>query len=516
MEALGDLAVACAHRLVDLGVRPGDRVLLAYPPDTHAFLAGFWACVLTGAVAVPVQTPAPTRLHAELPQLAHIVEDCGAKVALTTRRYWAFVQTSGVHKLYLRARGRPLPCPWPTLEWVVTDDLRPRRGRSPGAGTELPQLSVGSDDLAYLQYTSGSTSAPRGVMVSHRNALHNTAVIASETEVDERSVLVGWVPLFHDMGLVGGILNTMYSRAHLVFFSPLSFVRRPLLWAEAIARYGGTHTAAPDFGYQLLVAKSPADAWSKLDLRSWRFALQGGEVARPQTLDRLERTLGPAGFERTAFNNIYGLAESALYVCGRTRGAPTTLTVAAIPLETERRVQLDPGPDAPVKTTVSSGPPPSGVRVRIVSEDSRPLPENMVGEVWVASPSISRGYWGQSDEDNAARFRARVDDPTCADVGFLRTGDLGFMHEGELHICGRRKELVILGGRNLYPQDLELAAFSSHAALRKGCAAAFSVDDDQRESLVIVLEVKDPETTAERCRVELRRRSGGRSPSITS
>ena len=492
MARLRGLAIAAAARLQAAGVCPGDRVLLAYPPDGLDFLVGFAGCMLAGAVAVPVQNPAPQRARIELPRLAHIAADCGAAVALTTRRYRALVRLARPYSALQRLRGRPLDAEVPALRWLTTDDLRPAPADADDAG-----VPCAPGDVAYLQYTSGSTGAPRGVEITHESALHNLQLIGRETEVGPSSVLVGWVPLFHDMGLVGGILNILYSGAALVFFSPMTFLARPALWLEAITTYRGTHIAGPDFGYSYLLARATATDIARSDLSSLRFVLQGGEVARPDTVRRLQARLGPAGLRPDAFHNIYGLAESTLYVCGRTRGAVTCLSVAADLLESEGRV-CPPRPGALTRELVSSGAPAWDVDVQIVHPDERcPLGPDTVGEVWIASPSVSRGFWGR----RGSRFQARL-----AGAGgrlYLRTGDLGFFHDGELYVCGRRKDLVIQGGRNLYPHDLEAAVIASHPGLRRGGTIVLSIDRGDRERLVVFAEVRDEHADAQGCTRQL-------------
>ena len=491
LSALRGRAMAVAEKLRAQGVGPGDRVLLAYPPDGLEFVVGMAACLLIGSIFVPVQVPAPGRLREDLPRLSHIAEDCGAKVALTTSAYRALTRVAKVQS-WIAEATRQAELVWPRLTWLATDGLAPVEGA-------VSPPDVAPEDVAYLQYTSGSTERPRGVCITHANALHNLRLIAAETEVDENSVLVGWVPLYHDMGLVGGILNILYARAHLVFFSPLHFLRDPELWNDAIERYGGTHIASPDFGLQYWMSKVPAQRWARSDLSTLRFVLQGGEVARAATVDRAKEVLGSSGVPADAFNNVYGMAETALYACGRTRGAVTLLPVSATAIERDRVEVVEPDhPEA--RRLVSCGAPAPGVQLAIVAE-GQVLPEGHVGELHLSGASVARGYWGRPDAENAAQFSRRLD--AFPELRFYGTGDLGFLRDGELYLCGRAKELVIIGGRNLYPHDLEQSAIASHPAFRKGCAVAFSLDDGSHELLVMAMEVKDATMDAERCRREL-------------
>ncbi|GIF23624.1 acyl-CoA synthetase (AMP-forming)/AMP-acid ligase II/acyl carrier protein [Actinoplanes tereljensis] len=480
------LAAGAADLLRAAGVEPGDRVLLVFPPDDGLeFVAGFFGCMLLGAIAVPVASPDPRHLDRELPKLRHVVEDSGARFALTHPKYRALARLASVAN---RLRGRDAPS-WPKLSWLLSHRIK--RADLPAAAALLTAAAsrFGPDDIVYLQYTSGSTSAPKGVMVRHRNLVHNLELIARNTRVDGDSVLVGWVPLFHDMGLAGGILNAMYTGARCVVFSPLTFLTAPRLWLEAIDRYRGTHIAGPNFGYEyVLRGLRDGDAF---DLSSLRATLQGGEPMLPATMERFAAETARMGFDPASFVNVYGMAEAVLFISGPVGRKPTLLRGDRVVLDRDG-VIVPAAPGAPEVTLVGSGVPDAelGVSVLAVDPETRqPQPPHVVGELWVSSDSVSSGYWGRGDEENAAVFAARLADGD--ERRFLRTGDLGVIGaDGEVFICGRRKDLIIVGGRNIHPQDLEAAVVAADPILRPGSAVAFGVRVGGVERVVVAAEVR--------------------------
>lgn len=483
-------ATGTADYLRAAGVGPGDRVLLIFPPDDGLdFVAGFFGCMLLGAIAVPVASPDPRHLARELPKLRHIVEDTGARVALTHARYRALLRLASVRDgVTNRLRGRETAS-WPELTWLPAD--RAKRAEPAVARARLTDAAsrFGPDDTVYLQYTSGSTSAPKGVVIRHRHLLHNLRLIARNTKVDRESVMVGWVPLFHDMGLAGGILNAMYTGARCIAFSPLTFLASPRLWLEAIDRYRGTHIAGPNFGYEYAL-RGLRDG-DDFDLSSLRAALQGGEPMLAATMDRFEAALTPMGFDPAAFCNVYGMAEAVLFVTGPVGRKPTLLRGDRAVLDRDG-VIVPASPGAPEVTLVGSGVPDAELGVTVLAVDPvtrEPRPAGVVGELWVAGDSVSSGYWGRGDEENAAVFAARLS--TGDDRRFLRTGDLGVIAEdGEVFVCGRLKDLIIIGGRNIHPQDLEAAVAAADPILRPGNAVAFGVRVDGVERVVVAAEVR--------------------------
>ncbi|MEV4350307.1 AMP-binding protein [Actinoplanes sp. NPDC049596] len=486
-------AAGIADFLQAAGVAPGDRVLLVFPPDGLEFVASFFGCMLLGAIAVPVAGPDPRHLDRELPKLRHIAEDCGARVALTHAKYRRLITLASVRDgVAGRWHGRETSS-WPDLAWLLSD--RAKRADPEAAAARLARAAArfGPDDVVYLQYTSGSTSEPRGVVVRHRNLTHNLELIARNTLVDSESVLVGWVPLFHDMGLAGGILNAMYTGARCIAFSSMTFLTSPRLWLEAIDRYRGTHIAGPNFGYDY-VLRGLRDGDS-FDLSSVRSTLQGGEPMLAATMDRFEAAFSRMGFDPTSFGNVYGMAEAVLFVCGRVGRRPTLLHGDRARLDRDG-VIVAPAPGAPAVTLVGSGVPDAEWGVSVIAVDPvtrRPCPPYAVGELWISSPSVSSGYWGRTEEENAAVFAARLTTGNGPDDGrrFLRTGDLGVIgDDGEVFLCGRLKDVIIVGGRNIHPQDLEAAVVAADPILRPGNAVAFGVRVDGVERVVVAAELR--------------------------
>lgn len=446
----------------------GERALLLYPAGVE-FTSAFFGCLYSGVVAVPVPPPEPGRLKRTLARLTSIVEDAQPAVALTTSRLLA--------SLGELKKEAPLLS---SLRWVATDDL-------PAAlAAEWQDLGVGRETLAYLQYTSGSTSLPKGVMVSHGNLLHNSEHIRQAWGYTRESRAVMWVPNFHDDGLVHGILQPIYTGFRSYLMPPAEFIRRPGSWLQAISRLGATHSGGPNFAYALCVRKVTPEERQGLDLRSWRVAYNAAEPVRSETLEQFAEAFGPCGFSPDAFYPSFGLAEATLLVTTPESAAPPVLCpVDADALEQGRVV----APSNQVRThlLVGCGKPVRGTRVEIVHpEECVRCAAGEVGEIWIADPSVAQGYWRRPEETEST-FRARLAD--SGEGPFLRTGDLGFLQQGELFITGRRKDLIILRGRNLYPHDIELTVERCHPALRSGCGAAFSVDAAGEERLVMVQEV---------------------------
>ena len=447
----------------------GERAVLLYPPGLE-YVAGFFGCLYAGLVAVPAYPPDPTRLDRTLPRLRAIVRDARASVVLTT----SFIQEMG-EGLF---EGAPELA---ALRWVATDALP--------EGTEAGWVrpAPAPDTLAFLQYTSGSTGDPKGVRLSHGNLLHNLGLISHAFEVRSDSVGVIWLPPYHDMGLIGGVLQPLYAGFPVALLSPLAFLRRPRFWLESLSRFGGTISGGPCFAFDLCVRKVPASEREGLDLRRWELAFCGAEPIRPEVMTRFAEAFAPSGFQREAFYPCYGLAEGTLIASGGRKGEGVlTRTWDSAALERNEAVEAADGPGA--RALVGCGRTmPDQTLLVVDPETRRPCPPERVGEIWVSGPSVAQGYWERPEESEAA-FGARLAD---SDGGprFLRTGDLGLLRDGELFVAGRRKDLVILRGRNLHPQDLELTLERSHAALRPGCGAAFSIDVGGEERLAVMYEV---------------------------
>ena len=444
----------------------GERALLLYPPGLD-FIVAFLGCLYARTIAVPAYPPRPGR---GLDRLRGIAVDCGASVVLTTA-----ASRAGV-----RAIAGQLP-ELAGARFLATDEL-PR-----GAPAPRPERLPAGFETAFLQYTSGSTADPKGVAVTHDNLLHNEEMIRRAFEQDERSVVVGWLPLYHDMGLIGNVLQPLYLGAQAVLMSPLSFLQRPRRWLEAITRYRATTSGGPNFAYELCVRRIGATDRGSLDLSSWRVAFNGAEPVRARTLAAFAEAFAGCGFRQEAFYPCYGLAEATLFATGGAAGAaPLVSRFVATALEENRVVAA--AAAAGSRPLVSCGHPWMGQEVAVVEPASRRrCAADQVGEIWLAGPSVAQGYWGR-EETTAEEFRGRLAGEPASGP-FLRTGDLGFLRDGELFVTGRAKELIILGGRNLYPQDVELAAESAHAALRPGRGAAFGVEVEGEERLVIAWEL---------------------------
>ncbi|HEV7787209.1 MAG TPA: fatty acyl-AMP ligase, partial [Thermoanaerobaculia bacterium] len=427
----------------------GERVLLLFPPGLD-FIAAFLGCLYAGAVAVPAYPPSPGRGTGRLRSL---LEDARPRLALTVSSMLDRVERE------LSEVAEPPPV-------RAIDTLPPG---PPGSAEDWRPPAVDPSTLAFLQYTSGSTSTPKGVRITHGNLLANERAIQRAFGQSEESVVVGWLPLYHDMGLIGNVLQPIWCGGSCVLMSPLAFLQKPSRWLAAVSRFRATTSGGPDFAYALSVRKVPPAERAGLDLSSWRVAFNGAEPVRAATLDAFASVFEPCGFRRQAFYPCYGLAEATLFVSG---GDPD------IEPNIAPRVRVEEG-----KPRVGCGRAWPGERLAIADpETGRRAPAGREGEIWVAGPSVADGYWNRPEE-TARTFGARL-----AETGegpFLRTGDLGLLgSDGELFVTGRLKDLIVVRGRNLYPHDLERTAEESHPALRSGGAAAFSVEADGEERLV--------------------------------
>jgi acyl-CoA synthetase (AMP-forming)/AMP-acid ligase II/acyl carrier protein len=448
----------------------GDRALLVFPPGLD-FIAGFFGCLYAGVLAVPATYPKPRR---PMPRLAAIAQDCRPTAVLTTS------QTLATAELVRKAPELA------GVQWIAIDEIPDT------AEGDWQRPALDRDSLAFLQYTSGSTSDPKGVMVSHGNLLYNLEMIyrgfGFGHVVPNESCGAFWLPSYHDMGLIGGILEPLYTGGQSVLMSPASFLQRPLRWLQMISEYGATISGAPNFAYELCVQKITPQQCRDLDLSNWRVAFCGAEPIRPSTLESFAKAFGPCGFREDAFYPCYGLAEATLIVSGGDGPRrPTVKTVARGPLAQHRVVEAAES-DAEAQPLVGCGGPLLAQEVIIVDPQSRRrCAEKEVGEIWIAGPAVAHGYWNRQRE-NSMTFGARLADGGD-DVRYLRTGDLGFLADGQLFITGRRKDVIIIRGRNHYPQDLERTAQSAHHALCSSGGAVFALDGEDEERLVVVHEV---------------------------
>lgn len=443
----------------------GERALLIFPPSID-YVDAFFGCLDAGVIAVPTYPPDPTRLERTIPKLQAIARSARPSVGLTTRELLPAVESI--------LAGLP---EFEKVTWLATDALEGDDGKA---------RSLDRRGIAFLQYTSGSTATPKGVCVTHENLVHNLEHIARLAKVDSESHGVVWLPPYHDMGLIGGILQPIYGGYQTTLLSPLHFLKRPARWLEAISRVRGTHSAAPNFAFDLCARKTPPEVRQGLDLSSWRMVCHGAEPVRAETIDRFVETFSSCGFRRDAIYPCYGLAEGTLLVTGseETRD-PVVRSFDARALE-QRRVVASAAPSA--RNLVACGGTITDQKIRIVHpetlEDVKP---GEIGEVWLHGASVAQGYWDQPEE-TARTFQAVAEDG----LRYLRTGDLGFLHEGELYVTGRLKDLIIIRGRNIYPQDVEATVERASEAVRPGGSCAFSIDlGDER--LVVVAEVRDGE-----------------------
>ncbi|HEX8474389.1 MAG TPA: condensation domain-containing protein [Pyrinomonadaceae bacterium] len=449
----------------------GERALLLYPPGLD-FIVGFFGCLYAGVIAVPAYPPDPNQLARNLKRLQAIINDAQAKVAITTGGILRKVEKLLEHAPALKA-----------LHWLASDTI----ASESDAGSEWLNPDVTDESIAFLQYTSGSTGAPKGVMLTHGNLLHNAKMVYHAFSHTATDKYISWLPTFHDMGLMAGVLQPLYGGFPVVLMSPISFLQNPFKWLQAITRYRGTTSGGPNFAYDLCLRKINAEQRATLDLSSWTVAFNGAEPVRQETLERFAATFASCGFRKEALFPCYGLAEATLIVSGGIKTIQPIVKRASVEaLENHRIMEADES-DAETRPLVSSGRALVDEEIAIVHPKTlKRCQPHEVGEIWVASPSVGKGYWNRPAETEQT-FGAYITDTN--EGPFLRTGDLGFLQDGELFVTGRHKDLIIIRGHNHYPQDIELTMEQSHPALRKGCGAAFTVDVDGEERLVVVQEI---------------------------
>lgn len=453
----------------------GERALLLYPSGLD-FVAGFFGTLYAGAIPVPAYPPDPARLARSVPRLRDIAADARAR----------FVLAPDVPQWRADVADQET---WRDAIWLAT------AGCDEGDGWEPPEPVDG--DLAYLQYTSGSTAVPKGVMVTHENVTRHAEALGRRWELDEAALAVSWLPNFHDMGLITGVLAPVCLGHPAVSMAPLDFVRRPARWLQAISDLRGTVAASPNFGFELCLRKVTAAERAALDLRSWRVVCNGAEPIRASTLGRFVEVFGPAGFRPETMRPSYGLAEATLVVSTSavSTGAPHTIELDPAAFGEGRVESVVPGSSSASRSVVGCGTALDGEDLAIVDPATGvEVGRDRVGEVWASGPSVAAGYWGRP-EDTEATFGARVDG---RDGRWLRTGDLGFSDaDGRLFLTGRLKDLVIVAGRNVYPQDVEWTTEDAHEAVRPGCSAVFATElPGGGEGLGVAFEIaadSDPE-----------------------
>ena len=460
---------------------PQDRLLLAYPPGLEMICA-FFGCVRAGLIPVPVYPPSSRGFQSALYKMIHIAKDCQATGILTSKDYHASLKTnlirsgvseSGVDVDYISG-----------LPWIVTEDFVDMISDEP---------FVDTSKILFLQYTSGSTMEPKGVMVTHENILHTCPLVIDHPD----PVVVSWLPQYHDMGLIGCYLYPALKGGTMYGFASTDFIQRPILWFDAITTYRATATAAPNFAYDycLRAGRLSKESLDDCDLSSLRVLMCAAEPVKPDTYTRFLETFQPYGLESESFYAAYGLAENTLAVSLGGRNI-VSVNKRALALG-KARMTTEVSEIDTATQIVSCGTPLPGIDVKIVDpEQHLALEAGLIGEIWVAGNGKCLGYW-KNPELTLKQFRARIVDDSPYEDGYLRTGDMGFFHDGELFVCGRMKDMIILRGQNYYPQDIENVVERASGLIRANCVAAFQIHEDSEPALAIVAEVKNPNALPE-------------------
>lgn len=443
------------------------RALLLYQPGLE-FIAAFFGCLYAGVIAVPVYPP---RCNHHGNRMQAIVSDAQATIALTTTSVFNNIENTLKSETTLA-----------NLSYITTDLIDSNKALD----WQYPQID--KNVLAFLQYTSGSTGKPKGVMISHGNLLYNEEMIKQGFGHTSDTIIVSWLPLYHDMGLIGNILQPIYLGIHCVFMPPIAFLQKPIRWLQAISHYKATTSGGPNFAYDLCVEKIKPEQLEGLDLSSWEVAFSGAEPVRAKTIKCFSETFAQCGFRKEAFYPCYGMAETTLFVSGSLKSEePIIRTVNGTEL-TQNRVVFTDKSRVDSQEFVSCGHTWMEQKITIVNPETLiECNDEEVGEIWVSGANIARGYW-RKPEQTEKIFNAYIADTIKGP--FLRTGDLGFLQDGELFITGRIKDVIIIRGQNHYPQDIELTVENSHIALKTGSGAAFPVEVNNQERLVIVQEIE--------------------------
>ena len=473
----------------------GNRVVLLYSPGID-FIVAFFGSLYGGLIPIPAPPPDAVRLKRTLPRLISILDDAGAGLILSTTDIYQYCndgdETTKKETLQSRTLKSAVLNTQEQLDevvWLCSDELIADSDVADSERWIEPPLN--KQTLAYLQYTSGSTSSPKGVMLSHGNLLHHLKALQTAWRYTSESISVTWMPHFHDYGLVDGLLEALYAGIPCYILSPVTFVRRPVRWLEAISHYRGTHTQAPNFAYKLCFEKVTAKQLTALDLSCLSVASNGAEPIRAETMRRFIETFAPCGFNATSLYPAYGMAETTLLIT--TKKHKQAFGVSAIDAQClEREHCAVPKKEGKLsRELVSCGPAIEGFTVAVVNSDTQArLKEGEVGEIWVSSDSVAEGYWNKKTETEYA-FAAKIAGERDSQ-DFLRTGDLGFLRDGELYVTGRLKDLIVIAGVNHYPQDIEWTVQQCCDELRSDHCAAFSIEVDGQERLVVVGEVIRP------------------------
>ncbi len=446
---------------------PQDRVLLLFPAGLD-YITAFFGCLYAGVIAIPAYPPRPNR---SLGRIQNILQNAQTNLALTS--------SETLQSLSRQLEGTP---ELQNLHWITTDTLNLNLERN----WHPPHIS--EDDIAFLQYTSGSTAEPKGVKIAYKNLLHNLEAIHRCFRHSEQSRGVIWLPPYHDMGLIGGVLQPLFGDFSVTLMSPLMFLQNPLRWLKAISHYQATTSGGPNFAYDLCVRKFKPEQLTGLDLSSWQVAFNGAEPINHETLSKFAETFAPYGFNYSAFYPCYGMAEATLIISGGSQNtAVITKTVQGRALQENKIIDAHPHESSP-HTLVSCGRSLVNQKIAIANPETLvSCPPGEVGEIWVSGSSIAQGYWRQP-EITEATFGAYLKD--TQEGPFLRTGDLGFLDQGELFFTGRLKDMIVIKGRNHYPQDIEKTVEQTTSWIRPGCVASFSIDLQGEEKLIVLAEVE--------------------------
>jgi acyl-CoA synthetase (AMP-forming)/AMP-acid ligase II len=470
-KELDERARAIAFWLQSL-VKPGARALLVYSYDEGLeFIPAFMGCLYGGVIAV---TTTPPRHSKDLTKIAQRIASSDVEVILTTKDLIAAVKGKIAKNIGLINQFKH-------LKWFSTNSI------DLNVAKDWKQPLINPDTLAFLQYTSGSTGNPKGVMVTHQNILYNQEMIRQGFAHTESTIVVGWLPLFHDMGLIGNVLQPLYLGVESILMSPVSLAQQPFEWLKTITHYKATTSGGPNFAYDLLCLKATPEKLASLDLSSWKVAFSGAETVRAETIERFSHIFKVCGFNKAAFYPCYGMAETTLFITGSEQKESVKVKYLDSNYLAENKVvEVDPN-TSESKAIVSCGKPWLDTEIIIVNPVTLTKCEaNAVGEIWVRGTGVSQGYWGQEVETQET-FKARL---ANSKEEWLRTGDLGFLADGELYLTGRLKEVMIFWGRYCYPQHIEETVQKAHRALRKNAGAAFSIDKEGAERLIIVQELE--------------------------
>jgi acyl-CoA synthetase (AMP-forming)/AMP-acid ligase II len=451
------------------------RALLLFPPGID-YVCALYGCFQAGIVAVSAPPPQPNRLHRTLPRLQAIAADAEISAVLTIDFIKQAAESDAAESFLTDG-------PLTEVQWIATDTA--------AGGGEVEVARPDLSEMAFLQYTSGSTRDPRGVVLSHENLMGNSDLITDALGHVPNGLRKGlsWLPPYHDMGLIAGVLQPVHAGGHCIMMSPLTVIKRPARWLEAMTKYRVTTSGGPNFAYDLCVRRIDEETCERLDLSDWEVAFNGAEPIRAETIDAFCEKFGPCGFKRDTFQTGYGLAEATLIVTSSDKEKePAMLEVDERALE-DGRVEAREG-EGPAKTLVGSGTPFDGNELLVADSDGRRCEDGRVGEIWFAGPGVAQGYW-RDPEETAQFFGARLEGEP--DKSYLRTGDLGAIVDGELFVVGRIKELIIVNGRNIYPHDIEFSAEAASPLLRGHCSAAFEQEVDGEIRIAILMEADLPE-----------------------